>query len=198
MSRFRFERLRRIVKVMNGQLLISSASVLACVVLVACVGGGGTVTGDYQDTQDSVSRTAEGASASVERSARSNEGVGATVETGGTSSGGGSPASGSFDCNGTYSCSVSAAGQTVTQTMRFPGVCSTSEGGFNADGTITKNGQVLATWSPLPGGGFSYTGTTTSKGTTVSYTVNCTKVSDSAAVDDTSDFPSTTSDAGTR
>jgi hypothetical protein len=148
-------------------------------VLIACTGGGGSISGDYQSTQDRPPHSNEAVASTTETKTASNENLKRTVE-GATNTGGtGSPSAAGFNCLGTYECAATANGKSSgkKQKLVLP-ACNTSEGGFQSDGTFTKDGKVVATWQPT-GSGFILNQSVTSKNTTVTVTLDCTRVSSS-------------------
>lgn len=169
-------------------MLLRFALPSAALLIAACAGGGGSFSGDYQDTQDSAPRTADSAVAKTNKSAQLlNEAIASTSErtagSSGASSGGSSV--GGFNCLGTFRCSAGTnlTGNVSTKpiTLSLPGVCQYQGSGFNPDGTITSNGKVLGTWSQTSTGFTiteSVTVTSNKSSTTVSVTLDCTKIND--------------------
>jgi hypothetical protein len=163
--------------------------------LVACTGGGGALSSDGLVTQDPAPISNEPGGNQSEGAALSNEVIKVTNELpSGTSTDappGGAASVGGFSCIGTFSCTITVAGTgSVTVPISLP-ACGANGAAINADGTITKDGQVVATWHPTANG-FSYSGTTTESTTTFgsdgqqttttkqgyAFTANCVKTSD--------------------
>lgn len=172
----------------------------AAIILFACKGGSGDPSAGYQATQERAPISFEEVGVLEEGVGRSNEAVPSTAE-GNPAGGGGGGASG-IDCNGTYRCTISAAGQSAAYPVpiRFKsGSCTSSQGGFNSDGTITKDGVVVGRYTGNANG-FTVTGSTqTEKNGTVEFTLDCTRTSDAAPSDDDDDDVTATapSDGGT-
>ena len=194
----------------------------SAILAAACAGGGGSFSGDFQDTQDQAPNSLERTAATNKQSAVSNEGIASTTERPGNTSGGagtGTAPAAAFSCLGTFKCSVSTdlAGtksQVPTTTLRLPGVCNYQGSGLNPDGTVTKEGKVLGTWQ-VTSNGFRVTESATTAtsvldgGTstlTINVTLDCTKISDSITGDDDDDRsddddappPTSSFDAGAR
>jgi hypothetical protein len=195
----------------------------SALVIAACAGGGGSFSGDYQDTLDRAPNSLDGVQDTNKRSAVSNESVASTTERPGGGSGSTTATSTSgtagFNCLGTFKCTVgtnipgASTSKLPTTKLRLPGVCTYQGSGFNPDGTITKDGQVVGTWE-VTQSGFRVTESATAStsttgrdgGSTTSITVNitldCTKISDSFTGDDDDDDvaepPASQLDAGTR
>lgn len=146
---------------------------------MACAGGPGSSSADYQRTQESAPAFFEQVGVLEEGAARSNESVRSTNENGGGGGGG----TGGLDCTGTYACTISAGGQTTRSSSAHfkDGSCRSGDLGFEADGTIRNGDQVIGRWS-LTSSGFRMTASQTSNdGTVVQYVIDCTRSSDGSS-----------------
>lgn len=170
-------------------LLLRSSLPAIAILIAACAGGGGSYSGDYQDTQDRPPALADSAiNKTTERTKLLNESIVASGEatTTGTGASSGGTNVGGFNCLGTFSCTAStnvpgAKTSSKAQKLSLPGICSYEGSGFNPDGTITSKGQVIGTWQ-VTSTGFriseSVTVTSGKTSTTVTVALDCTKISD--------------------
>jgi len=166
--------------------------------LVACTGGGGALSNEIQ-TQDTAPSSLDRASTSTERAGSSTDVASKTNEL--DNSGEPATGSGGFSCAGTYRCGLDGYNETSLVVLNGgAGGCTANGSGLNADGTLTKDGKVVATWHSTPGGGFTYSTSVDSErdgGTSTTITITCSKVSDSTApVDNGDGTPSVTVDGG--
>jgi len=164
-------------------MLLRSSLPTFVLLFAACAGGGGSYSGDYQDTYDRAPATSDSAiKKTTERTKLLNE----TIASSNEASGGSGSASGvgGFNCLGTFKCSaatnITGTSKSST-TLSLPGVCNYQGSGFNPDGTLTSNGQVIGTWS-VTSTGFAITESVTVRSgkntSTVTVTLDCTKISD--------------------
>lgn len=151
---------------------------------MACAGGPGSSSADYQRTQESAPAFFEQVGVSEESAPRSNESVRATNENGGGGSGGGA---GGLDCNGPYECTFTAGDKMTKTTVRFNGTCRSGGVGLEADGTVKSSDQVVGRWNLTPSG-FRMTASQTTDDGVVSYVIDCTRGSNgSSGGDDDND-----------